>query len=381
MLKFYTGTVFATAICASLLFATLPAPLSALPSSTVVVPAAAPKAAPKAAPNAAPNAAPKAAPKAALKAAPVADSLNPYAKLSDEELQKKARALSLQFKHKEAEPLIVELVKREPKTARYHFILAKCLIEQGRFPKALEELLEASFLEPGDNDARFEMAQVYVYQGRFKDAAMVLEQIKKKAPFLSRDSRRADGALASIASYYDLDNPYSKSYADPEADMPWQRSDFPIKVAIWSDPEMTEWKEPFRQAVIESFSKWRDASGGWLRFQIVDDQRQAKIVCKLVGVMRGSKYEGGGEKLGETLGDYDNKNADVRGFSRVEIFWGPDSNPGHFKHVVLHEVGHSLGLGHSNNTLDVMYPFVHPPYVEYPSRRDSSSLRALYGIK
>jgi len=300
---------------------------------------------------------------------------------STDDLMDEARDLTSAYKYDKAEPLLEEAVRREPKNPRYRFIMAKGLIEQGRFEKAIDQLLEASLLDPSRNVPRFEIAQVYVYQGRFKDAIAVLEQIKKRVLPGSRDSRKADGALSSIAAYYELGDPYSPSYADPDELMPWQRSDFPIKVAIWSDPELKDLKAPFKQAVIDAFNRWKQASGGWLTFQIVDDQRQAKIVCKLVGVMRGNKYEGGGEKLGETLGDYDRKNSDVRGFSRVEIFWDEDSNPSHLRSTVLHEVGHALGLGHSNNTLDVMYPFVHPPYTEVPSRRDASSIRALYKIK
>ena len=305
-----------------------------------------------------------------------------FAGKSTDDLMAEAADLASQYKHQEAEALLEEAVRREPKNARFRFILAKGLIEQGRFNKAVEELLESSLLDPSHNGPRFEIAQVYVYQGRFKDAVTVLEQIKKRVNFASMDARKADRALNSIAAYYELGDPYSASYADPEESTPWQRSDFPIKVAIWSDPEMRDLKAPFRQAVIDAFNRWKEASGGWLRFQIVDDQRQAKIVCKLVGVMRGNKYEGGGEKLGETLGDYDNKNTDVRGFSRVEIFWDEEeSNPAHLRTTVLHEVGHALGLGHSNNTLDVMYPFVHPPYTDNLSPRDGASIRALYRIK
>ncbi len=297
------------------------------------------------------------------------------------DLVNQAKDLVHEYKYSEAESLLNEAVKREPKNGRYHFLLGKTLIEEGRFEKAIDEFLEAGLLQPDNNDSRFEIAQIYVYQGRFKDAASVLEQIKKRVPFISRDARKVERALASIASYYELGDPNSVSYANADESIPWQRADFPIKVAIWSDPEMKDLKAPFRQAVIDAFARWKEASGGWLSFQIVDEQRQAKIVCKLVGVMRGSKYAGGGEKLGETLGDYDTKNTDNRGFSRVEIFWDEDSNPAHLRATVVHEVGHALGLEHSNNPLDVMYPFVHPPYTEFPSRRDAASLKALYKIK
>jgi predicted Zn-dependent protease len=300
--------------------------------------------------------------------------------LDEDQLFHQARSLARQYKHKEADIVLDELVKRQPRTAKYRLLLARGLSEEGRFPRALEQLFEASLLEPNDSEAYFQIAQIYVYQGRFKDAVAVLEQIKKRSGGLSGDSRMADVAIQSIAAYYQLGDPHSPSYADPGEDMIFQRSDFPVKVAIWSDPELPQLKGPFKQAVIDAFTKWREASGGWLRYEITDDQRKAKIVCKLVQVMRGSAHEGGGMKLGETLADYDHKNADFRGSSRVEIFWDEDSNPNHLRHVVLHEVGHSLGLGHSNNTLDVMYPVVHPPYVQYPSKRDGTSLRTLYKL-
>jgi hypothetical protein len=73
-----------------------------------------------------------------------------------------------------------------------------------------------------------------------------------------------------------------------------------LRIAIWSDPELKELKEPFRQDVVRAFERWLIASGGKTTFKIVSDQKSADIVCKLVQVMRGSKRSGLGEKAGET---------------------------------------------------------------------------------
>lgn len=58
---------------------------------------------------------------------------------------------------------------------------------------------------------------------------------------------------------------------------------------------------------------------------------------------------------------------------------GPGSNGFDFASVVLHELGHSLGLGHSEDPASVMYPFFSPETVSRTlSADDIAGIQAIY---
>ena len=162
----------------------------------------------------------------------------------------------------------------------------------------------------------------------------------------------------------------------------FKQSDFPVTVAVWVEPRLKQYRERFVDAVDHAFQKWCDASGGYLRYKLVPEQKSAKIVCKMLTKVRGTDgpISGLGVKLGETLIDPSDVDLDFTNFSRVEVFFAVDQDTREIEAITLHEVGHALGLPHSGNPKDIMFPYAREPYAPILSQRDKNSIRILYDI-
>lgn len=300
--------------------------------------------------------------------------------LSKEELAnliEKGRLLLKDEKYEEAGLIFQQAVQAAPHSYRAHYGLGRAMLELGRYFKAEENFLACTMLGPHENLARFGMAEVYEHMGRFADAVLVYQQIRKRAGADGLDLQRVDHAMERLAFFRSLGNPRDKDYLDRSAARRWKRSSFPLRVAIWSDPELKDLKEPFQQAVLSAFNAWSKASGE-LQFKIVDSQKDADIVCKLVQVVRGSKYVALGQKAGETLWQWDDTKLDTVKFTRIEVFWDKKWDLEKLRACVLHEAGHSLGLEHSSNPHDIMFPIANAPFAAVLSERDRNTIHALY---
>ena len=276
-----------------------------------------------------------------------------------------------------------------PYTAFIHSNLCYALQKLGESNAAIEEGKRALAADPTDSSAAYAIALAYSDQAMFDDALSWMHRYAG----LERDPGRRQQALET-ATTFENDK---RQFLDPNNKKPdyidvmrgdsddlvrWPQSKLPVKVAIASGSGVRGHRPEFNNLVKVALDNWCQASGKKLDYKLVNDADDADIVVRWTkDPLDFSLDHPNMQPCGLThLRDDGSQNATT---ALVEV---RTVNPFHPErpvsesecaHVVLHEIGHALGVGHSKLIKDVMY-FRAAPQQRALSARDRATVARLY---
>jgi hypothetical protein len=137
----------------------------------------------------------------------------------------------------------------------------------------------------------------------------------------------------------------------------WKPVDYPLKVYV-KTTKSKYFKTKFRDYIDYALSLWEKADERIL-FEYVSNTRDADILIIFEENLI-IKYDD--NYLGIT--DYELTSEKRIEKSVIEIgllkFNNEPVTEGEVKSTIIHEIGHALGLGHSNSESDIMFPFINP---------------------
>lgn len=149
------------------------------------------------------------------------------------------------------------------------------------------------------------------------------------------------------------------------------------QVTVWVAPSsrLAGWHPRMVAAAREAFDTWRGIAP--VEFRFVADSQAARVVVTWL-----DRFSESGRRVGHARRFFDQDGWIVSAEVALAVHdtEGRPLTPELIRAAALHEVGHVLGLPHSDATTDIMYPS-HVGSITRLSLRDEATGQALYAIE
>jgi tetratricopeptide (TPR) repeat protein len=310
-------------------------------------------------------------------------------RINDPELYKLLNAgqtLAQQSKYEEALEKFKLALVRDPHSKGALIDMGGVLVKLGRFEEAQPILIQATKDHPEAPEAWLDLATSYQSTGKITESLDCLRQFLKLAPhhelapkvhsmiiLLQQDQQRRAGMGGN-----DQGDDYLAD-AVQSGTIRFAKDRMPVKIYLAPGATVPGFKPEYDEIVRQSFADWQAAAPEHLSFAYVPSAEAADITVtwtndptKMVSSAEGGHAEVVPSQNGILKSDITLLTTKPSG--------GAEVGSNYMKHVVLHEVGHALGIfGHSPKAGDIMYGIVMPTnIVANLSDRDKHTMLALY---
>lgn len=274
-----------------------------------------------------------------------------------------------------------------PNSACIHGNLAYAYREAKQYDKAISAAKKALQYDPRAASTMYNLAITYYEMARFEDSDMWLRR------YLTCESdgnnrSNAEQLLSEIVEdgkkFRSADNKLPDYMALLEQGghaWSWPVEKLPIKIFISSGKDVPGFRPVFRKYAIKALDTWCEASGKKIKYVLLKSSDDADMIIRWTP----SALQMDGEHrvvagLTSVQEDDGKISRAVIGLRTTDAFSpGKYVENGQMASVVMHEVGHALGLDHSNLIYDVMYFHCSKKQSGMPTSRDRKTMARLYG--